>query len=148
MSQDAVTRTIGERVRAARAQSDMTRKQLSEKANVSERYLNELENGDANVSVGILGRVAEALSIDLVSLLPSPRGSAPSGSPGFAMHSALANLIGGMSLREQESAIPFLERYIEDHRKSLRGVALLGLRGAGKTTIGGLFASRHGLPFL
>ena len=153
MNQDAVTRTIGERVRAARAQSDMTRKQLSEKANVSERYLNELENGDANVSVGILGRVAEALSVDLVSLLPSSRGSTSpgsqiGGSPGFAMHSALANLIGGMSLREQESAVPFLERYLQDRRKSLKGVALLGLRGAGKTTIGGLFAARHGLPFL
>lgn len=153
MNQDALTRTIGERVRAARAGADMTRKQLSEKANVSERYLNELENGDANVSVGILGRVAAALSIDLVSLLPSPRGStAPGsqagGSPGFAMHGALADLIGGMSLREQESAVPFLERYLEDRRKSLKGVALLGLRGAGKTTIGGLFAARHGLPFL
>jgi XRE family aerobic/anaerobic benzoate catabolism transcriptional regulator len=63
MKHDAVTRTIGERVRAARADAGMTRKQLSEKADVSERYLNELENGDANVSVGILGRVAQALSV-------------------------------------------------------------------------------------
>lgn len=131
----------------------MTRRQLSEKANVSERYLNELENGDANVSVGILGRVAAALSIDLVSLLPSPRGSTAGnrvvgGGPGFAMNQTLASLIGSMSPREQESAVPFLERYLEDRRKTLKGVALLGLRGAGKTTIGGLFAAQHGLPFL
>jgi XRE family aerobic/anaerobic benzoate catabolism transcriptional regulator len=64
------------------------------------------------------------------------------------MNSSLAALIGGMSLREQESAVPFLERYLQDHRKSLKGIALLGLRGAGKSTIGNLFAARHGLPFL
>jgi XRE family aerobic/anaerobic benzoate catabolism transcriptional regulator len=148
MSHDSVARTIGERVRAARAAAAMSRRQLSERANVSERYLNELENGDANVSVGILGRVADALGVDLVSLLASPVDAMPDGRSGKAMHGGLASLIGGMSLREQESAIPFLERFIEDRRKSLKGVALLGLRGAGKSTIGGLFAARHGLPFL
>lgn len=148
MNKDAVTQTIGERVRAARAEAGITRKQLSERADVSERYLNELENGDANVSVGILGRVAAALNVDLVSLFPSTRGSMPSGAPSFAMNSALADLLGGMSLREQESAVPFLQRYLQDRRKSLKGVALLGLRGAGKSTIGNLFAARHGLPFL
>lgn len=148
MNKDVVTQTIGERVRAARAEASMTRKQLSERADVSERYLNELENGDANVSVGILGRVAAALSVNLVSLFPSSRGSTPSGTPSAAMHSALADLVGGMSLREQESAVPILQRYLQDRRKSLKGVALLGLRGAGKSTIGNLFAVRHGLPFL
>ncbi len=147
MNHNTVTRTIGERVRAARSSADMTRKQLSEKASVSERYLNELENGDANVSVGVLGRVAQALSADLVSLLPSSSGSMH-GSHGFAMHDALANLLSDMSLREQEGALPLLERYLQDRRRSLKGVALLGLRGAGKSTIGGLFAARHGLPFL
>ncbi len=148
MEQGAVTRTIGERVRAARAAANMTRKQLAEKASVSERYLNELENGDANVSVGILGRVAEALGVDLVSLLPGSRGVPKGGRADAAMHAALARVVDGMSPREQESAAPFLERFLHDHRKSLQGIALLGLRGAGKTTIGGMFAARHGLPFL
>ena len=148
MNQDAVIRTMGERVRAARAKLGITRKQLAEKASVSERYLNEMENGDANVSVGILGRVAAALSVDLAGLLPSSRGSSAAASAAAAMHHALADLIAGMSLREQEGVVPFLERHLLDRRKSLRGVALLGLRGAGKTTIGGLFAERHGLPFL
>lgn len=148
MNQDAVTRTIGHRVRMARTQADMTRKQLSEKADVSERYLIELEKGDANVSVGILGRVADALSIDLVSLLPSSRDVAGGNHSDLPAHSAFARIVGGMSLREQEIAAPFLERFLQDHRRSLRGVALLGLRGSGKSTIGGLFSARHGLPFL
>lgn len=148
MNHDSVTQTIGRRVRAARGEADMSRRQLSEIANVSERYLNELENGDANVSIGILGRVAAALNVELVDLFPSSRVPAAGGRADFPMHSDLAQVVGSMSLREQESAAPFLERFLEDRRRSLKGVALLGLRGAGKTTIGGLFAARHGLPFL
>ena len=148
INQDLVAQTIGTKVRAARAEARITRKQLAEKADVSERYLNQLENGDANVSVGILGRVAEALNVDLVSLLPSSRGVTIDAHQGFAMHAPLAMLVGRMSLREQEGAVAMLERYLHDRRRSLRGVALLGLRGAGKTTIGGMFAARHGLPFL
>ena len=148
---DDVTRSIGTKVRAARAEAGITRRLLAEKADVSERYLNQLENGNANVSVGILGRVAVALNVDLVSLLPGGSmapGKEPGGHAGFAMHAPLADLVGRMSLREQEGAVAILQHYLHDRRRSLRGIALLGLRGAGKSTIGGLFADRHGLPFL
>ena len=148
MNQDDISRTIGVKARAARAEAGITRKQLAETANVSERYLNQLENGDANVSVGVLSRVAVALSVDLASLLTSARGAQPGGPSDNATHAPLAALVGRMSLREQEGAIAILERYLVDRRRSLKGVALLGLRGAGKSTIGGLFAARHGLPFL
>ena len=144
MNQDEISRTIGVKVRAARAEAGITRKQLAERADVSERYLNQLENGDANVSVGVLSRVAIALSVDLASLLTAAR----VGAADNAMHTPLTALVGRMSLREQEGAVALLERYLHDRRRSLKGVALLGLRGAGKSTIGGLFAARHGLPFL
>ena len=145
---DDISKSIGVRVREARAEAGLTRKQLAEAADVSERYLNQLENGDANVSVGILGRVAAALRVDLVSLLPASRVSSTAGHQTAGMHLPLVNLLGGMSQREQEAALGILEGYVHDRRRSLKGVALLGLRGAGKSTIGGLFAERHGLPFL
>lgn len=145
---EVVNQIIGTRVRGARGDAGVTRKQLAERANVSERYLNQLENGEANVSVGILSRVASALDVDLVSLLPSANGGVRPDVPGIAMHAGLAEIVGRMSLREQEGAAALLGRYLKDRAKSLRGIALLGLRGAGKTTIGGLFAARHGLPFL
>ncbi len=142
LTQDDITSTIGSRVRAARAQSGMSRKKLAEVANVSERYLNQLESGDANVSVGILSRVASALALDLTQLLPSGRTESTN------LDGPLAALLSQMTPREQSDALGVLERYLTDRRKSQRGVALLGLRGAGKSTIGQMFAKLHGLPFL
>lgn len=142
LTQDDITTTIGTRVRAARAKAGMSRKKLAEASDVSERYLNQLENGDANVSIGILSRVATALALELTQLLPTERTDyATSQGP-------LAALIGQMSPREQTDAVRVLETYLRDRRKSQRGIALLGLRGAGKSTIGEMFARQHGMPFL
>ena len=151
--QAEVTAAVGVRVRAARAKSGLSRRRLAETAEVSERYLNELENGEANVSVGVLARVAEALSVDLVSLLPTadrvPLDGETAALPAPRhLHPALAEILSGMGLREQEGAAAVLAAYLAERRRTLKGVALLGLRGAGKTTIGTLFAERHGLPFI
>jgi XRE family transcriptional regulator, aerobic/anaerobic benzoate catabolism transcriptional regulator len=143
-----IAKAIGTSVQAARLQVGLSRKRLADKAEVSERYLNQLEHGEANVSIGILARVADALAVDLVSLFPSVRSSAADGLTANAMDGGFAELVGGMSLSEQQGAIELLQSYLKDRRCSLRGIALLGLRGAGKSTIGGLFAERHGLPFL
>lgn len=142
LTQDDITSTIGTRVRAARAQACMSRKKLAEASEVSERYLNQLENGDANVSIGILSRVATALSLELTQLLPTERADHAN------LDGPLTALLGQMTLREQADAVGVLERYLTDRRKSQRGIALLGLRGAGKSTIGEMFARQHGLPFL
>lgn len=142
---ESISVTIGAKVRAARAELRISRKRLAELAAVSERYLNQLENGDANVSVGILSRVAAALDIDLADFFAQQ--DAPP-SHGTGLNGQLRGVLAEMSGREQEGAVPVLERYLRERRKSLRGIALLGLRGAGKTTIGGIFARRHGLKFL
>ncbi len=146
--QEELAGTIGGQVRALRAQAGMTRKQLSERADVSERYLNQLENGDANVSIGILASIARALNVELVSLISPAREIAMPGTGDAAVYPPLASLLGRMSRHEQAGAVGVIERYLEERKRSLKGIALLGLRGAGKTTIGGLFAARHGLPFL
>jgi XRE family transcriptional regulator, aerobic/anaerobic benzoate catabolism transcriptional regulator len=141
MQRNEITRAIGQRVRATRAEAGLSRKRLAAVAGVSERYLNELENGEANVTIGILVRIAKALTVEFSSLMPAT----PNGRP---MHDSLAALLGGMSVVEQEGAIATVERYLLERRRQLKGIALLGLRGAGKTTIGGLFAEKHGLPFV
>jgi len=148
MAQHHLSSSIGAKVRAARAGARLSRRRLAEAAGISERYLNQLEYGDANVSVGILARVADALALDVASLLATPDSPPGIGPHGTIVHAPLAGVIAGMSLREQEGAVALLERYVQDRRRSLRGIALLGLRGAGKSTIGGLFAGRHALPFL
>lgn len=141
-TQEDITTAIGTRVRAARARAGMSRRKLAEAADVSERYLNQLENGDANVSVGILSRVASALGLEVNQLMTA------AGAENGALDGPLAALLGQMSPREQTEAAAILERYLVDRRKSQRGIALLGLRGAGKSTVGALFAQLHGLPFL
>ncbi len=146
-NQDHVTKAIGANVRAARDAAGLSRKRLSECADVSERYLNQLEHGVANVSVGVLARVAHALDVALVNLIPAPNGSTRMDAAGGPLHNPLVDRLRGMSLRDQEHAVQLIDRYLQDRKKSIRGVALLGLRGAGKSTIGGLFSERHKVPF-
>ena len=140
---DDIGRLIGPRIRAARTSARQPRRLLAAAAEVSERYLVQLEAGEANVSIGVLARVARALNLDLPALL-TPGDAAPAA----IVPGPIAQLVAAMTAREQEGAVPVLREYIEERRRSLRGVALLGLRGAGKSTIGALFAARHGLAFL
>ncbi len=142
-----IVRTIGMTVRASRKRIGMTRKQLAASADVSERYLNELENGEANASVGILVKVADALGQDFASLV-APAGNDSAQLPSPPQHSGLTALVAAMSLAEQTGALPVLERYLDERRRRSKGIALLGLRGAGKSTLGRRLAEQHGLPFI
>ena len=135
-AQDDFASALGGRLRSLRIASGHSRRALAAIAAVSERYLVQLEGGHANVSIGILSRVASALGADVVSLLRPPDDDAWSG------------LVRGMSPRETAAALPVLREFLEERRRAKRGIALLGLRGAGKSTIGGKFASRHGFAFV
>ena len=142
-----LAQAIGHEVRGGRGRQGMTRKQLAAAADVSERYLHELESGEANASIGILARIAAALGTDVVSLVKASDGSADGTRPASRL-AAFDAVIGGMSLPEQQAVLPIIEQYLTNRRKCLRGVALLGLRGAGKTTLGTMLAKRHKLEFV
>jgi XRE family aerobic/anaerobic benzoate catabolism transcriptional regulator len=141
MDQSEISTTIARQVRRARAAAGLTRKELAARAAVSERYLSQLESGEANVSIGILARVAGALGTDMISLLREQ-------DMARSMHPQLARIIATLSAVEQAELVPVIERAVQDRRRSLKGIALLGLRGAGKSTIGAAFAARHGLRFV
>ena len=144
MDAEAFNRALGARVREARRTARLTRRQLSEQARVSERYIGQLESGEANVSIGLFLRVAEALGRSPHRLLP----------PDGAGHAAdavafrpLANLLAAMSGHEQAQAYEVLKR-LRAERPRPKGLALVGLRGAGKSTLGRAVAERFGVPFL
>jgi XRE family aerobic/anaerobic benzoate catabolism transcriptional regulator len=143
-----LTRAIGANVRQARSRAGLSRRRLAVAADVSERYLNELEKGEANASVGILLRIADALHTDFNSLIDAAHHVSPDRPVAPIAHRPLAALLAGMSPAEQAGAVAPLQRFLAERRRSLKGIALLGLRGAGKSTIGELFAHRHGLPFV
>ena len=139
---------LGERVRALRARRGMTRKALSQAADVSERHLANLEYGVGNASVLVLLQVAQALQCSLAELL----GDATTRSPEWLMIRELLEHCDEAALRRVREAIGELLGTGGAHgRGSLERssrIALVGLRGAGKSTLGHLLAEDLGFPFV
>ena len=139
---------LGERVRAVRARRGVTRKALSATADVSERHLANLEYGVGNVSVLVLLQVAQALQCSLAELL----GDMSTRSPEWLMIRELLEHSDDATLRRVREAIGELLGSGGAHgrgasQRSAR-VALVGLRGAGKSTLGRLLADDLGFPFV
>lgn len=133
---------LSERIRGFRAARGMSRKDLARHSAISERYLAQLENGKANPSVEVLWRIAEAMDVDFANLLSQSR------KPMLA-NAALWNLLHGMGPAEQASAHAMLTKQFSARPAGTKqGVALIGLRGAGKTTLGRRAAHTLQLPFV
>jgi XRE family aerobic/anaerobic benzoate catabolism transcriptional regulator len=111
----------------------MTAKQLAERAGLSARFLSSVEGGRANPSVGSLAEIARALGVELAALV------APEGPRGELVRWALEHADD-----EATRALAHLEQW--DAKP--RAVALLGLRGAGKSTYGPLLAEALGREFV
>ena len=139
---------LGERVRGLRSRRGMTRKALSAAADVSERHLANLEYGVGNASVLVLLQVAQALKASLAELLGDPT----TRSPEWLMIRELLDHADEATLRRVRESIGELLGTGGAHGRgsSLRGsrVALVGLRGAGKSTLGRRLADDLGFPFV
>ena len=139
---------LGERVRALRARRGMTRKALSVAADVSERHLANLEYGVGNASVLVLLQVAQALQCTLAELL----GDATTRSPEWLMIREMLENSDEATLRRVRESIGELLGTGGAHGqgRSLRSsrVGLVGLRGAGKSTLGRMLAEDLGFPFV
>ncbi len=139
---------LGERVRALRARRGMTRKALSLAADVSERHLANLEYGVGNASVLVLLQVAQALKCSLAELLGDPT----TRSPEWLMIRELLGQCDEAALRRVREAIGELLGTGGAHgRGSLQRssrIALVGLRGAGKSTLGHMLADDLDFPFV
>lgn len=137
---DHYNRQIGERIRAIRSRCGMVRKDLSKHSGVSERYLAQAEAGKANISIAILWRIANALEVKLIELLPEQNT--------LNLNTALLALLTRLTDQQQETAFDLLKQHFVTPLKPRRGVALIGLRGAGKTQLGSLLAEEYKLPFI
>jgi len=136
-------RLLGEAIRAARARRGMTRKMLATHSGVSERFLAQLEGGTGNASILILRQISQALSLSLEAMLPGAHRS----SSEMASAVELLHRLEAPELIEARELL--LQRFgprNEEHDRHQR-VALIGLRGAGKSTVGKLLAKKLELPF-
>lgn len=135
-------RTLGAKVREARARRGMTRKLLAEASNVSERYLALLESGRGNISVLLLRQIAAALGLPLEDLLRE-NGDRPAELT--LIEQFLARLPRRRLVRVRER---LLREFGEGLTERRGRVALIGLRGAGKSTLGALLAKDLQVPFI
>lgn len=134
---------LGDRVREARARRGMTRKILARDSGVSERYLAQLESGQGNISILLLRDIARALDLPLEVLVyngPEP--------PIDLVHTTeFLRRLRPEELAQARTLL--LERFGGVDLAARRGrIALIGLRGAGKSTVGGMLAERLKVPFL
>ncbi|MCA3250117.1 MAG: helix-turn-helix transcriptional regulator [Pseudomonadota bacterium] len=137
---------LGERVRALRSRRGMTRKALAAAADVSERHLANLEYGVGNASILILLQVAQALQCTLAELL----GDVTTSSPEWLLLRELLDGRDEASLRRVRLAVADLLGAGAGGGAVARRsrIALVGLRGAGKSTLGSRLAADLGFPFL
>ncbi len=135
---------LGERVRTLRSRKGMTRRAVAVAADVSERHLANLEYGTGNVSVLVLLQVAQALQCSLAELL----GDVTTTSPEWLL---IRELLSKRSEADLRRARVQLSDMFGDGGNALERksrIALIGLRGAGKTALGQRLADDLGFPFI
>jgi XRE family transcriptional regulator, aerobic/anaerobic benzoate catabolism transcriptional regulator len=134
---------IGAELRKHRAKRGLTRRQLAESSATSERYLAQIESGTGNPSVSVLRAVARALELPTAALLPET-----------GVRDAALNAVIDLVAQVPDTDLPALAKDIELRlaRQSSadrgRRIALVGLRGAGKSTLGRMLAQHFAWPFI
>lgn len=136
---------LGERVRNLRSRRGLTRKAVAQAAEVSERHLANLEYGTGNASILVLLQVAQALHCELSELL----GDITTSTPEWLMIRELLEHRNEAELRRARQALSELFHAPggADPNRTAR-IALIGLRGAGKSTLGRRLADDLGYAFI
>lgn len=139
---DALLLTLADRVREARARRGMSRKILARDSRVSERYLAQLEAGKGNISILLLKQIAQALSMPLDSLLQRTDERSID-------RMLIDQLLNRLSPQQLVTARANLARdFGQAHVTRQERIALIGLRGAGKSTLGARLARELDAPFI
>ena len=135
---------LGERVRSLRARRGMTRKATALAAEVSERHLANLEYGVGNASILVLLQVANALQCSLGELI----GDVTTSSPEWLLIRELLEQRDDATLQRVRVAIGEMLGTGGGNAARSSRIALIGLRGAGKSTLGQMLADDLGFPFV
>lgn len=140
---DSFLAQLGERVRTIRSRRGMSRKVLARQSKVSERYLAQLELGKGNCSIVLLRRISKAMSVPVAELVDDrPEREVE--------HLLLEQFLDRLSPAERaEARDVLLSHFGGPTNEDRRGrVALIGLRGGGKSTLGKMLAEKLEVPFV
>jgi XRE family aerobic/anaerobic benzoate catabolism transcriptional regulator len=143
-TKDPFLAALGERTRALRARRGLTRKSLAKAADVSERHLANVEMGVGNASIQFLRQLAQALNCTLAELV----GDETASSPEWLMIREILRGRGDTELAQARATLAAMFGTPASQASRRQRVALIGLRGAGKSSLGKLLAERIGVPFV
>jgi len=139
-SSAAYLKTLGRKVRDARARHAMTRRMLAHDSGISERYLAQLESGFGNFSIALLRRLAKAIDVSVAELV-SDEPQRP------VEYSLMVERLRRLDAAELSEASEWLKDRFGDRTGRAERIALIGLRGAGKSTLGAALAKHLGWRF-
>ncbi|MGO8800672.1 MAG: helix-turn-helix transcriptional regulator [Roseiarcus sp.] len=137
---DAFIAAVGERVRKARQRKGIARRVLSELSGVSQRYLAQLENGGGNISIALLHKVAQALDHRVEWLVGED-------DPWGSETAKFAELYRSATSEQRQKVMKILLP-AQPEQMRRRRICLIGLRGAGKSTLGRRLGAELSLPFV
>lgn len=141
-SNDGFLLSLGKRVRELRNRRGLTRKMMAREADVSERHLAQLEAGEGNVSIVLLRRIAAALHVSLAELFAA---EAETRHEKILIQRFLDRL---PAHRVEEAMFRLLREFGEEEAVRRKRIALIGMRGAGKSTLGARLGVEMEVPFI
>jgi len=141
---DPFLAALGERTRALRSRRGLTRKGLAKAAEVSERHLANVEMGVGNASIQFLRQLAQALNCTLAELV----GDETASSPEWLMIREILRGRSDTELAQARGALAAMFGAPASQAARRQRVALIGLRGAGKSTLGRMLADSWAVPFV
>lgn len=141
---DPFLTALGERLKLLRARRGLTRKALAQLSGVSERHLANVETGVGNASVQFLRQLCGVLNCSLAEMT----GDETASTPDWLM---IREILRGRNEEELARARSVLGELFESPVSETarhQRIALIGLRGAGKSSLGRLLADEINAPFI